>query len=107
MSDFFLQHGAEVGRLTFEHLWLTGFAMLFAAGIGIPLGILLTRTERLARPVLAVANILQTIPSLALFGLLLAGSMAGRTGGTAGNCCPYRIRAPAHPAQHLRRNPKR
>ena len=71
MSEFFRQHGAEVARLTFEHLWLTGFAMLFAAGIGIPLGILLTRKERLAKPVLAVANILQTIPSLALFGLLL------------------------------------
>jgi len=71
MSDFLRQHGAEIARLTFEHLWLTLFAMLFAAGIGIPLGILLTRKERLARPVLAVANILQTIPSLALFGLLL------------------------------------
>ncbi|HZL29393.1 MAG TPA: ABC transporter permease [Acidobacteriaceae bacterium] len=71
MSDFLRQHGSEIARLTFEHLWLTGFAMLFAAGIGIPLGILLTRKERLARPVLAVANILQTIPSLALFGLLL------------------------------------
>ncbi len=45
--------------------------MLFAAGIGIPLGILLTRKEQLARPVLAVANVLQVIPSLALFGLLL------------------------------------
>jgi osmoprotectant transport system permease protein len=71
MSEFLRQHGSEIARLTFEHLWLTGFAMLFAAGIGIPLGILLTRKERLARPVLAVANILQTIPSLALFGLLL------------------------------------
>src|ERR1700744_3620333 len=45
--------------------------MLFATAIGLPLGILLTRTQGLARPVLAVANILQTIPSLALFGLLL------------------------------------
>ena len=45
--------------------------MLFAAAIGLPLGILLTRRRGLARPVLAVANILQTIPSLALFGLLL------------------------------------
>jgi osmoprotectant transport system permease protein len=71
MSEFLRQHGAEVARLTFEHLWLTGFAMLFAAGIGIPLGILLTRKQRLARPVLAVANVLQVIPSLALFGLLL------------------------------------
>jgi osmoprotectant transport system permease protein len=45
--------------------------MLFACAIGLPLGVLLTRKRRLARPVLAVANILQTIPSLALFGLLL------------------------------------
>lgn len=71
MSEFLRQHGAEIGRLTFEHVWLTAFAMLFAAGIGIPLGILLTRKERLARPVLAAANVLQVIPSLALFGLLL------------------------------------
>ena len=71
MNEFLRQHGAEIGRLTFEHVWLTGFAMLFAAGIGIPLGILLTRKERLARPVLAAANVLQVIPSLALFGLLL------------------------------------
>jgi osmoprotectant transport system permease protein len=68
---FLHQHAAEIGRLTFEHLWLTLFAMLLAAAIGIPTGILLTRYERAARPVLAIANIIQTIPSLALFGLLL------------------------------------
>ncbi len=45
--------------------------MLFAVGIGLPVGIWLTRHERWARPVLGVANVLQTIPSLALFGLLL------------------------------------
>jgi len=71
VNDFLRQHGTEIGGLTFEHLWLTGFAMLFAAGIGIPLGIVLTRREHAARPVLAIANIMQTIPSLALFGLLL------------------------------------
>jgi osmoprotectant transport system permease protein len=71
VSDFFNRYGSQIGRLTFEHVWLTGSAMLFAVAIGVPLGILLTRREGLARPVLAVANILQTIPSLALFGLLL------------------------------------
>lgn len=71
MSEFLHRHGGEIGRLTFEHLWLTVFAMLFAVGIGLPLGILLTRREWLARPVLGVANVLQVIPSLALFGLLL------------------------------------
>jgi osmoprotectant transport system permease protein len=68
---FLRQHGAEIARLTFEHLWLTLSAMLFAAAIGLPLGVLLTRKQRLARPVLGFANVLQTIPSLALFGLLL------------------------------------
>jgi osmoprotectant transport system permease protein len=71
MRAFLHAHGAEIARLTFEHLWLTAFALLFAVGIGVPLGILLTRRRGLARPVLAFANIVQTIPSLALFGLLL------------------------------------
>nr|ACI04472.1 ABC-type glycine betaine transport system-like protein [uncultured bacterium RM57] len=71
MSEFLRLHAAEIARLTFEHLWLTASAMLFAAAIGLPLGILLTRRTRLARPVLGFANVLQTIPSLALFGLLL------------------------------------
>jgi osmoprotectant transport system permease protein len=71
VREFLQRYGAEIGRLTFEHLWLTVSAMLFAAAIGLPLGILLTRKQRLARPVLAVANVIQTIPSLALFGLLL------------------------------------
>ena len=71
MQAFLHRYGAEIGRLTFEHLWLTLSAMLFAAAIGLPLGVLLTRRQRLASPVLGVANVLQTIPSLALFGLLL------------------------------------
>ena len=71
MFAFLHRYGAEIARLTFEHLWLTVSAMLWASAIGLPLGVLLTRKRRLAKPVLAVANILQTIPSLALFGLLL------------------------------------
>jgi osmoprotectant transport system permease protein len=71
MNAFLQRYGTLVGRLTFEHVWLTASAMLFAAAIGLPLGVWLTRHERWARPVLGVANILQTIPSLALFGLLL------------------------------------
>jgi len=71
VREFLHRYGAQIARLTFEHVWLTASAMLFAAAIGLPLGILLTRKQGLARPVLAVANVLQTIPSLALFGLLL------------------------------------
>lgn len=71
MSAFLAQHGAEIARLTFEHVWLTASAMLLACAIGLPLGVLLTRKQAFAKPVIGVANVLQTIPSLALFGLLL------------------------------------
>jgi osmoprotectant transport system permease protein len=71
MTGFVRAHGWEMARLTFEHLWLTGFAMLLATAVGVPVGILLTRRRRLAGPVIALANVVQTIPSLALFGLLL------------------------------------
>jgi osmoprotectant transport system permease protein len=70
-AGFLSEHWAEIVTLTIEHVWLTGSAMLFAVGIGVPLGILLTRCRRLAKPVLTVANIIQTIPSLALLGFLL------------------------------------
>jgi osmoprotectant transport system permease protein len=71
MMDFIRQYGWEIARLTFEHLWLTLSAMLFAVVIGLPLGILLTRKRRWASPVIGFANVIQTVPSLALFGLLL------------------------------------
>jgi osmoprotectant transport system permease protein len=71
MMNFLQTNGRQIGRLTFEHLWLTLSAMLMAAGIGLPLGVLLTRKQALAKPVIGIANVLQTIPSLALFGLLL------------------------------------
>jgi osmoprotectant transport system permease protein len=71
MRGFLSQYGGQILELTLEHLWLTGMAMLFATAISVPVGIWLTRSQRWAPPVMAAANILQTIPSLALFGLLL------------------------------------
>jgi osmoprotectant transport system permease protein len=71
MTTFFHRYGGQIARLTFEHLWLTASAMLFATLIALPVGIWLTRHDRWARPVLGFANIVQTVPSLALFGLLL------------------------------------
>jgi osmoprotectant transport system permease protein len=72
MSNSFLkQYGSEIFTLTVEHLWLAGGAMLFAIAIAVPAGIWLTRSPRWATPVIGAANILQTIPSLAMFGFLL------------------------------------
>lgn len=62
---------AQVYQLTLEHLWLVAGSMLLAVLIGLPLGILLTRRPGLNKPILGSANVVQTIPSLALFGFLL------------------------------------
>ena len=70
-SSFLTQYGSEIATLTVEHLWLTGAAMLLATLIAVPGGIALTRSPRWARPVIGAANVLQTIPSLAMFGFLL------------------------------------
>jgi len=68
---FMLQNRGQVLELTFEHLRLVGFSTLFAMLMGIPLGIAIAHRPRFNKPVLATANIIQTIPSLALFGFLL------------------------------------
>jgi len=68
---FLLQNRMQVLELTEEHLWLVGWSTAFAMLIGIPLGILTAHRKQFNQPVLAVANVIQTIPSLALFGFLL------------------------------------
>jgi osmoprotectant transport system permease protein len=71
LFHFIAQNRSQVLELTLEHLWLVGISTLLAVLIGIPLGILIAHWPRLNRPVLAGANVIQTIPSLALFGFLL------------------------------------
>ena len=68
---FLIRNHAQVLELTLEHLWLVGLSTAFAMVIGIPLGIGIAHWPRWNKPVLAGANIIQTIPSLALFGFLL------------------------------------
>ncbi|MBD6617731.1 ABC transporter permease [Komarekiella sp. 'clone 1'] len=72
MKDFFLvKYAPEILQHTLEHLFLVGIAISIAIFVGIPLGILITRKTYLRQPILGIANVLQTIPSLALFGLLI------------------------------------
>jgi len=69
--SFMWQNHEQVWELTLEHLWLVGFSTVFATLIGVPLGIAIAHRPGFNKPVLAGANIIQTIPSLALFGFLL------------------------------------
>jgi osmoprotectant transport system permease protein len=75
--QFMVQNHTEVLELTLEHLWLVSISTLLAVAIGIPLGILVSRYPWLDKPVLGSANIIQTIPSLALFGFLLPAPWIG------------------------------
>jgi osmoprotectant transport system permease protein len=77
LYQFMLQNHTEVLELTLEHLWLVGISTVLAVLVGIPLGILITRWPALNKPVLGGANIIQTIPSLALFGFLLPAPWIG------------------------------
>lgn len=75
--NFISQNRLEVADLALEHLWMVGISTLLALAVGIPLGILISRRPRLRKPVIATANVIQTIPSLALFGFLLPAPWIG------------------------------
>jgi len=77
---FLASHRGEAATLMGQHLLLVGASTLMAVAIGVPLGLLLTRRRRLAAPVLGIANVLQTIPSLALFGFLIPLPFIGGVG---------------------------
>ncbi|HDS1681958.1 TPA: ABC transporter permease [Pseudomonas putida] len=62
---------AQVLQLTWQHIMLVGVAVSLAIIVGVPLGILMTRFPAVAGPLQASATVLLTIPSIALFGLLL------------------------------------
>jgi osmoprotectant transport system permease protein len=70
----------DIIDLTSEHLVLVLTAMAIAIAIGVPLGILLSRRAQWRRPVLGITNVLQTIPSLALFGFLIPVPLIGGIG---------------------------
>lgn len=69
--EFLQQYGPEVAVRTAEHLWLSLVAVVGAVALGVPLGILIFRVAAWRGPVLGFANIVQTVPSLALFAFLL------------------------------------
>ena len=74
------RYGGEVLAATLQHIGLVSVAMGIAISIGIPLGVLATRRPAAGRWILGVANIMQTVPSLALFGLLIPVPLLGGIG---------------------------
>lgn len=77
---FFVERHDEILAKTWQHLQLVGVSMGIAIAIGVPLGLLLTRKEKLAPSILGFANVVQTVPSLALFGFLIPIPIIGGIG---------------------------
>lgn len=71
---------AEILRTTLEHLWIVAISVGAAVAIGIPLGIACTRNATLSRIALRAVDVVQTIPSLALFGFLIPVPFIGGIG---------------------------
>jgi len=80
--DFYARNSREVLGLVGQHVSLVAISTAIAIVIGVPLGVLLTRRPAWRGPVLGVANVFQTIPSLALFGFLIPLPFIGGIGAT-------------------------
>src|SRR5689334_12808340 len=80
---FWLSHRAEFAGLLAQHVLLVTVSTTVAVAIGVPLGIFAARRPRLSAPIVGLANIVQTIPSLAMFGFLLPVPLVGGVGARA------------------------
>lgn len=69
--NYFIKNLGLIFRLTLEHIEVAMVAVIISTIIGVAIGIVITRIKKLATPVIGIAGILYTIPSLALFGMLI------------------------------------
>jgi osmoprotectant transport system substrate-binding protein/osmoprotectant transport system permease protein len=80
---FWSSHARELAGLLGQHVLLVVVATIAAAAVGVPLGVFAARRPRLASPLTAIASVMQTVPSLAMFGFLLPVPLVGGVGARA------------------------
>ncbi|MEP7342565.1 MAG: ABC transporter permease/substrate-binding protein [Acidobacteriota bacterium] len=83
LIEFWLNHGSEFLAAILRHMALVAAAIGVAVAFGVPLGVLAHRRPRLGNPLIGLANIVQTIPSLAMFGFLIPLPIVGGIGAKA------------------------
>lgn len=71
MMSFFTENSADILLKTWEHFYISFSALLLGVIIAVPLGILLSKTKTVAKIVLTVTSVLQTVPSLALLAIMI------------------------------------
>lgn len=69
--EYFVRKFPEIAKLLIEHLRISAFSVTIAVVFGIPLGLWISRNERLANVVIGFANTIQALPSVALLGFLI------------------------------------
>ena len=79
MKAFLQQYGSQLLSKAVEHFYISMFALLLAIVVAVPLGILLSKTQRTANVVLTVAGVLQTIPTLAVLAIMIPIFGVGKT----------------------------
>jgi osmoprotectant transport system permease protein len=77
--EFLQQRGPEILEDLGQHMYLVVVAMALAIAVAVPLGLLLTRTKRASGPIIAAVGVIQTLPSLALVGIMVVWIPAGPT----------------------------
>jgi osmoprotectant transport system substrate-binding protein/osmoprotectant transport system permease protein len=80
MIEFLKANWSDILAHIAQHVWLVFVSIAIAVLIALPVGILITRRQRLRAPLLGIANVMQTIPSLALFGFLIPLPFIGGIG---------------------------
>src|SRR5437762_392610 len=80
---FWGSHRGELAVLASQHVLLVTVSTAVAIAVGVPLGIFASRRPRLAAPLVGIASIMQTVPSLAMFGFLLPVPLIGGVGARA------------------------
>src|SRR3954463_13641124 len=80
MLEFLKANWSDILAHIAQHVWLVFLSISIAVLIALPVGILITRRKRLRAPILGIANVMQTIPSLALFGFLIPLPFIGGIG---------------------------
>lgn len=71
LINYVIENSAFILDKTIEHISLAGTAVMLACSIGVPIGFMIANNTKLAKNVMNIANVIQTIPSLALFAFAM------------------------------------
>src|ERR1700674_3607369 len=80
---FWLTHRGQLASAFGPHVLIVAVSTLGAVAVGVPLAVFAARRPRLSAPLVAIANVVQTVPSLAMFGFLLPVPFLGGVGARA------------------------